>query len=170
MAIADLLERLSGGNAVEEDPDIPDDVSELDDQDLLDPDPSPVRKSRPKLRAAAPPRVTAGQRRTVKDAWTTLFTVPAGVVSLRDPICGGAALDQVDALAEALTKVTARNPAMLAWFLGDAAPWLDWMAVVMAARPIVTTIWGHHVSHTIGQEDENAQVDYSAYNAPQFSG
>lgn len=173
MAITDLLERLSGGSSVEPDEldtEIPDDASELDAEpdDLLPPDPPPVRKSKMRSAPAPSPKTTAGQRKTVKDAWSVLLGAPAGLIAIKDPICGGAAVDQVDALAAALTKVTCRNPAMLAWFVGDAAPWMDWLAVVMAVRPIVSTVWGHHVSHSLGQEDETDDTDYSLYTAPQF--
>lgn len=173
MAISDLLERLSAGKESDDSSDVPDDASELlDDEadDLLPPDPPPARTTRAKRTAAPAPRVTARDRKAVKDGWITLLTVPGGLLSLRDPLCGGAVLDQVDQLAEALTKVTARNPAMLAWFVGDAAPFMDWLAVAMALRPVATTVWAHHVSHSIGGEEEQGAPDFSGYTAPVFSG
>jgi hypothetical protein len=177
LAISDLLEKLSGASDSDA-PDLePDDTGDpapgevLEPDDLLDPDPAPVKRTRKRSAGSSAPRVTAGQKKTVTEAWEAMIMLPAGLAAIRDPVCGGAALDQAKTLAEALTKVTCRNPAMLAWFLSDGAPYMDWIAVFMAARPIATTIWAHHVSHAIGGKEDEGAPDFStAYPAPVFSG
>lgn len=175
MATFDLLDRLglssepTPEDAEDDLPDIPDDVSELDDADELPEDPKPSRKKKApfSLPSSAPGRATPTERRQVKDALSLLIKAPAGVISMRDPYCGGALGDQADAIVKAMVPIVCRNPAMLRWFTSANAPWLDILALITAFAPVVTTIYGHHVKHTIGGEEAaHGGPDLSAYIAP----
>ena len=179
--LADLLR-----SAPEDDgaTDVPDDLSELTggdgspvaDPDQLPADPQPSRRSRKgrsRSRAAAgPASATKADRDQVSDALTMLYTLPAWGAKLKDPHCGGALLEQRDAIIKSLVPIVCRNPAMLAFFTAANAPWMDYLALAQALGPVAKTIWSHHVTHTVGdgQDLGEVPVDLSAYAAPRFAG
>lgn len=144
--------------------------------DTLPEDPKPARRARARStssRSSQPPnRVTVAQRKAVHDALEMMIVLPAGIAELRDPYCGAALSAQADAIVERLTPIVCRNATMLAWFT-ESAGYLDWLGLATAIWPVLTTIWGHHVTHSIGQEGEadgGSADDFSQYAAPAFSG
>lgn len=175
MAIGDLLrgaQSAPAGDESERDESAP----ELAD-DTLPEDPKPARRARARstpARSSQPPnRVTVAQRKAVHDALEMMIVLPAGIAELRDPYCGAALSAQADAIVERLTPIVCRNATMLAWFT-ESAGYLDWLGLATAIWPVVTTVWAHHVTHSIGQEGEGdggaAVDDFSQYTAPAFSG
>lgn len=175
--LSDLLR--SGAPDGEEPLDVPDDPSEITDaqgdpEDV--PDPQPARRSRrgrrnASMRAANKP--SRAEQTQVRDALTMLYTLPAWGVRVRDPHCGGALMDQRDDIVNALVPIVCRNPAMLAWFTGANAPWMDLLALAQALLPVGQTIWSHHVTKTVGHDHEQGGgvngVDLSGYSAPAFA-
>jgi hypothetical protein len=152
--------------------DIPDDVSSLDGasgfDDTLPPDPKPgkVRRTKGRVsRPAAPVKATAAQKRQVADALVLLQSLLGGGIQLRDPVCGGAIVTNAEKVAEKAVPIICRNPLWLEWFTGSAG-FLDVLGLAMALRPVLTTVWGHHISHTISTEEDGEPVDYSGYSAP----
>lgn len=146
---------------------VPDDVSELTPEepgDLLEPDPKPARKGPVKKRQPST-RATAGQKRQIQDALVLMMTIPGGVLQFRDPVCAAALLDNAEEIAAKAVPLITRNPGVMAWFLGNGAPWMDWVALALALQPVAATIWGHHVSKSIGHDHEGEQgaADYSQY-------
>lgn len=179
--LADLLR-----STPDEDSDVPDDLSGLTgadgpepaEGDQLAPDPQPsrrARKGRRSSRAAAAPAAAAtkADRDQVRDALTMLYTLPAWGLQLRDQHCGGALMEQRDAIIKSLVPIVCRNPAMLAFFTSANAPWMDYLALGQALAPVAKTIWSHHVTHTVGDADGmpgEVPVDLTAYSAPRFAG
>jgi hypothetical protein len=151
MAIQGLMERINGGSsdAAAEEFIAPDDLSALDEAgDSLAPDPKPRRRGKVRAAttaAASGGRASAAQQRKVSDALTMLITLPAATWALRDPHCGGAAMAQRTEVVAALVPIVCRNPAMLRWFTGTSAAWLDWLALLTAVQPVGSAVWGHHV-------------------------
>lgn len=168
MALTDLLERVGLADPSGDLDDlVPDDASALDDQEEeLEPDPKPSRKRAALSLPTSQPKSTGAERKQVKDALTVCIKGPAAIVSIRDPHCGGALADQADDIIKALVPIICRNPAMLTFFTAANAPWLDILALFMAFKPVVSTVYQHHVKHSIGEERET--VDLSAYAAPSF--
>ena len=169
MAFESLITKLKENvREVSEDdiPDVPDDISALDD--VLPPDPPAARRTAKASRkpAAKPTRAVQNQ---VADALTMMITRPAGVLAFRDPICGSAILDQADEVVAKLVPIVCRNPAMLRWFT-EGAGYMDFMALAAAVFPIARTIWAHHVTHSIGmEEDQDDGEDFNRYVAPGFT-
>lgn len=170
MAVEGLISKIKSGiNSAQESEVESDENSELPEpEDALPADPKPVRgraSSVPK-RAPAP---TKAVRQEVRDALVMMMTIPAGLVSFRDPICGGAVLDHADKIADSLVPIICRNPRMLAWFTTGSG-YMDFLGVAMAFWPLVSTVYGHHVSHSIGHDHEEAEEasDFSQYSAPAF--
>ena len=170
MEFDNLISKLKGNvREVSEDdiPDVPDDLSSLD-EDILPPDPPAARRTAktPRKPAAKPTKAVQSQ---VADALTMMITLPAGVLAFRDPICGGAVLDQADEVVAKLVPIVCRNPAMLRWFT-EGAGYMDFFALATAVFPIARTIWSHHVTHTIGMgEEEDGDQDFNRYVAPGFT-
>lgn len=172
MAIDGLISRIKSGMNQTVDSEVEsEEISEAPDlTDLLEPDPKPVRErsapTPPKRPAKAP---TKAVQTEVADALTMMITLPAGMLSLKDPICGTAILNQVDDVVKRLVPIICRNPAMLKWFTGSSG-YMDFIALATALAPIAKTIWSHHVTKSIGHEDDYEEMDFSNYSAPVFSG
>ena len=178
--LADLLR--NGAPESDDAVDVPDDPSELTGADgpgpaegeQLAPDPQPSRRNRKGRRngraAAASTRATKAEQDQVRDALTMLYTLPAWGLQLKDPHCGGALMEQRDAIIKSLVPIVCRNPAMLAFFTAANAPWMEYLALGQALAPVAKTIWSHHVTHTVGdaQGQGEVPVDLSAYAAPRF--
>lgn len=133
-------------------------------------DPKPGRRSSGRTRAAsAAAKVTAAQKRAVSDALEMMITLPAGVVALKDPVCGGAVLEHCDNIVKKLTPIVCRNPAMVEWFTTGAG-YLDWFGLATALSPVVMTVWSHHVTGPRDQEGAHGhpagEPDFSHYTAP----
>lgn len=169
MEFDNLISKLKGNvREVSEDdiPDVPDDISGLDD--TLPPDPPAARRTAktPRKAAAKPTRAVQNQ---VADALTMMITLPAGILAFRDPVCGTAVLDQADEVVAKLVPIVCRNPAMLRWFT-EGAGYMDFFALATALFPIARTVWAHHVTHSIGlDEEEEGEQDFNRYTAPGFS-
>ena len=170
MEFDNLISKLKGNvREVDETIDVPDDLSSLDEEgDLLPPDPPAARRTAKAPRKTAPKPTRAVQNQ-VADALTMMITLPAGVLALRDPVCGSAILDQADEVVAKLVPIVCRNPAMLRWFT-EGAGYMDFFALATAVFPIAKTIWSHHVTHTIGMdEEEDGGEDFNRYVAPGFT-
>lgn len=171
MDIAELLGRGKGETdsdlpedaAMPDDPfaDDADDQSEPLDGDLLEPDPKPKRNKKIAKSAGRP--ATIKQKKTIEDAVSLLLTTLGGGIAFRDQHCGGAITDHADNIAAKLVPIIARNPAWVEWFCGSTG-FLDVMGLLIALRPVASTMWGHHVTHTVGEGA--IAVDYSKYAAP----
>lgn len=168
-----LIDRVKGNVLTEEDIEdvkAPDDASALLDSpadDILPSDPKPGKKTRPRRVPPTPgKKATVAEKKQVEEN-LNLFLTLTGAISLRDPVCGGAIQQQKDAIVEAATKIICRNPAMLAWFVGSTG-FMDFLALGAALAPVVTTVYKHHVSHSIGVEGGHVDhaTAYSAYSAP----
>lgn len=133
-------------------------------------DPKPGRRPGGKGRARqAAAKVTAAQRRAVADALEMVITIPAGIVAMRDPVCGPAALEHCDNIVKKLTPIVCRNPVMVEWFTTGAG-YLDWLALASALAPVFGTVWSHHVTRPQDREDAHGhdagEPDFSHYTAP----
>lgn len=168
MEFDNLISKLKGNvREVDETLDVPDDLSGLDESDLLPPDPPAARRTAktPRKAAAKPTKAVQNQ---VADALTMMITLPAGVLAFRDPICGGAVLGQADEVVAKLVPIVCRNPAMLRWFT-EGAGYMDFFALATALFPIARTVWAHHVTRSIGMEEDEGAEDFNQYVAPGFT-
>lgn len=176
MAIAELLDRLKAieseeFDGIENDADNEsvDSGDFASDEPELEQDPKPGKIRGGKFKAPKPivkTKATAADKRAVADTLTMLIKLGGGAFAMRDPVCGGAIVDGADAVVNSLVPIVLRNPAMLAWFTGGSGV-MDVIGILLAFQPIIGTIWGHHVSHSIGDDEgKGTPVDYSAFTAP----
>jgi hypothetical protein len=154
---------------------VPDDLSGLDD--LLEPDPAPRRAADGPAQGAAAKlkriggapaaKITPKQKKEITDALELIQLIVGGAVQIRDRHCGTAIVDNAENASAKALPIICRNPAWVAWFTGSAG-WLDVLGLIIALKPVMSTWWGHHVTHTIGDgkgEDDDAD-DLSAFTAP----
>lgn len=171
--LTDLL-----GGSKEDLPEVPDDASALDQEsgegDQLPADPAPSRTSgrrRSRSRASRnAQKATRQEQDQVRDALTMLLTVPMWAGQMKDPVCGGKIMEEREAIIKSLVPIACRHPAALAFLTGSDAPWMEYLALMTALKPVIQTVWGHHVTHTIGtplepEQDGGGLVDLSRYTA-----
>lgn len=184
--MAGLSDILRVGAPSSDDLDAPDEAPELSgaggdgqmpDGDRLAPDPQPSRRGgkrgrrTPRAASGKPSKAEVDQ---VRDALTVLYSPLAWGVTLKDPHCGGALMEQQEKVVAAMTRIACRNPAMLAFFTSTEKPWWDYVLLAQALAPVGKVVWQHHITHTVGAPDEQGEgvtpVDFSAYRAPAFTG
>lgn len=92
-----------------------------------------------------------------------------GIIStgwaMKDPVCGGVALDIVPNVAEKAVPLLARNPKIVA-YLSKGNNFKEVMDFALACLPLIQVVYAHHMAHTIGvgQNDEPVQ-NYNDYVA-----
>jgi hypothetical protein len=131
--------------------------------DLLESDPAPRRDKRALRASGGSKKVTVGQKRQIQDALELMLITLGGGVTFRDPHCGGVLTDHAANIAAKATPLISRNPQWVEWFTGSTG-FLDVMGLLIALRPVGSSIWGHHVSHTV--DTEVGQLDLSQFTAP----
>ena len=181
MALDGLLRSRDDDADADDVPEVPSDASSLmgapdGPADELPQDPQPSRRSRKAARKMRPPAAsrtaTKSEQNQVRDAVSLLFTVPAWGLQMRDAHCGGVLMAQRQEIIDAFVPIICRNPAMLAFFTAVDAPWMAYLALFKALAPVAQAIWGHHVTHTVGDDQGAAgggRVDLSAYSAPVYT-
>lgn len=176
MAISAFLDQVRDRVSLSDEP-APEDPDHLpeDPGDDLPEDPAPARKAgrRAKVGGTTPPKITAGQRKSVADALTMMIDMPAAIFAFKDPVCGGAILAQSDEVVKKLTPIVCRNPALLAW-LTSGAGYMDWFGLITALAPIAKTVWQHHVVRhdddtSEGSAPDGSRPDFSRYTAPSLA-
>lgn len=176
MALMDMVNKITGK---EEDPELEEfDGEEYEDEDALEPDPAPARvleavgstaktavKNVTKARVSA--KLNKTQKQKIMDKFAFMMQMPGMMLSMYDPICGGAIANNAMPMAEAMIPIIQRNPEMLEWFLAEGGGFMDYVGVAMAAAPIVGTVYKHHVSKSIGHDHDQEEEDYGIYGIPE---
>ena len=115
-------------------------------------DPKPARTRQPKSRAGKP--TSAQVLGDIQGKTALLLTFPAVAWQARDPYCGAVAVQQVPEISAALAGIFAQSPEIVEWFTGGkGGNFMAWVNLAAACQPVLTTVLGHHVTHTIGQPD-----------------
>lgn len=143
-----------------------------------DPEPAtPKGSSSPRVPVRKPVKVTAAVRADIEAKVALLLMFPATAWSSRDPWCGGAAVDVVPGTADALADIFCSSPDAVAFFTSAGGDYMKWLKLATALQPLAVTYYGHHIRHTIGQEDSErggpsggyAPPDMSAFRAPDLA-
>jgi hypothetical protein len=119
----------------------------------LDSDPLPLESPRKAARTnsrtqkSTPSKPNSGPRtpnRTdTKKEIQALIALMAMPVAMRDPICGGAVIEQSNAVAEALTDIAMQNEKLMK-LLTSGGDVMMYLKLAMALSPIAQTVYGHH--------------------------
>jgi hypothetical protein len=107
------------------------------------------------------PRVTVKIRKDIQ-AKTALFLSMGGTVwERRDQVCGGTFVESVPDVSEALTDIFCDSPDIVRWFTA-AGGFMKWLTLAQALQPVMASIVGHHITHSIA-DGEPVEQDWSAY-------
>lgn len=164
---AALHELLTGGQPSEDsylqDPDPEYGKPRLEDRIFPDPDPAPRT-------AASGKRVTQTIRKDIRGKVAMLLTVAGATWSSRDATCGNALIESIPdseqderiGVATALTDLICDSPDVVKWFT-TSGRYMKWLTLAMAVQPVLTTVFHHHVTHAI--TDDESTPDWSGYGA-----
>lgn len=95
-----------------------------------------------------------------------MLSMPAMAWSARDPLCGSVAVQQVPAISHALARLFAQSPEVVEWFTGKGGNFMAWLDLAAACQPVLVTVIGHHVTHTLGADPA---ADHYAVPADQYA-
>lgn len=99
-----------------------------------------------------------------------LYSIPADLLLMVDPLCFGAVNDNLGDIIDAAVPIIARSKTAVKWAT-SAHGLILYAKLIAALKPIGVAFWQHHVTHSVRLErDENGAVfavpqDYSAYTA-----
>jgi hypothetical protein len=130
-------------------------------EEALEPDPPANRSGRPAARPAV--RVTAKVRQEISELLDLMVDAPLELWEIRDPHCGGRAVQQSQKIKDALLKIICKRPTWVA-AMTDAGNSADWFQLAMALAPIGTAFYAHHVAHSVATD--KGGLDLDAYQAP----
>jgi len=134
-----------------------------EDFEPVEPDPEPNRRSRGSSSvSASKTRVTIAARKAVVKEVGSLAEMLAELWEMRDPYCGGIALDRSAKISEAWADWICEHPAWVA-AITDAGQSAKLFRAVYATAPLLAAVYGHHVSHTVQLKDEGGEVDYAQF-------
>lgn len=126
-----------------------------------DPDPSDPGSRTSYSRRA----VTARVQKEIQETVEAYLGIAATGFAMKDPICGGVALDIVPNVAEKAVPLLSRNPKIVA-YLTKGNNFKEVMDFALAVLPLVQVVYAHHMAHSIkmGAEQE-AVPNYDEYRA-----
>jgi hypothetical protein len=88
---------------------------------------------------------------------------------IRDPVCGGAAVQAEPNASAAFTDIVLQSPDLIAWFTGPAAGFMVFLNLFMAVLPVLQVIYAHHVSHGIKDAEDYANARGAAVDRDQYA-
>lgn len=131
----------------------------VEDDGPLPPDPEPGHISEPKGKGKAwrkglkneqprePVKVTAAVRKDVAAKIRFLTKPVAEVWNMRDPVCGGVAVQQEPDIAAAMTDIVLDSPDLLNFFVGAGGGFMKYVKLIVACQPVAVTWWAHRQVH-----------------------
>lgn len=149
------------GISFEPDPDPGYDQVPLEDRFF--PDPSIAGKH-------AGPRVTATVRKDIRGKVGLFLSLLGTAWATRDEPCGTILVESipdretpdgtVPGIASALADIFCDSPELVRWFTAGGG-YMKWLNLAVAVQPVLTTLFHHHITHTIS--DDGDDPDYSRY-------
>lgn len=144
------------------------DVGDLDDEyalpedfEAVEPDPEPSRRSARGTTTASKARVTVAARKAVVKEIAGFAEMLAELWEMRDPYCGGIAVDRSAKIAESWADWICEHPQWVA-AITDAGQSAKLFKAVYATAPLLAAVYAHHVSHTVELQGEG-EVDYAQF-------
>jgi hypothetical protein len=96
---------------------------------------------------------TLAVRKDIRAKVGFMLTLPGGMWSMSDPLCGGQFLADAPAVADALVDIICDSPDLVAWFT-SGGNYMKWLTLVTALQGTGVTLWRHHIAHSVGDEHE----------------
>lgn len=126
-----------------------------------DPEPAHMKTTTPRV-----PKRTPRVNKQVKDdmsaavAMVGMFMGPA--LMSRDPYCGGALMDNMQKITDALVPLMCRSNTVVAFFSDTSDNgWMLWFQLAIAFGPVIVAVGRHHVIKSVElQQDEKTGEIY----------
>lgn len=135
---------------------------------------APAPKAKPAKAAVSDKPPTVSVRRDIRGKLAMFLGIIGTGWASRDDHCGGTFLDSIadqktesgDApgIATALTDIICDSPDMVAWFTSSGS-YMKWLTLATAVQPVLTTIFAHHVTHSIVDDSDDENADWTRYGA-----
>lgn len=116
-------------------------------------DPPAGRTRQPRAKRTSKP-ATAAVEADIAGKTGFILMMPAVAWQTRDPYCGAVAVQQVPPISAALAALFVESPEVVEWFTGKGGNFMKWLNLAAACQPLLTTVVGHHVTHTIGDQPD----------------
>lgn len=114
-------------------------------------------------------KITASVRRDIEGKLAFMFGMTGNLWQMVDPVCGTALMQNSPNICKALVPIMCQSQAVVAWFQ-KASNFSMYLNLIMAVFPVLSVIYAHHLSHSIGQGGQsvnghvpNATVPENAY-------
>jgi hypothetical protein len=110
-----------------------------------DPRPFEETKERPPAKEF---KITKRIRDDVEGKIAFMITVTGSMASMVDPVCGGAFMQNGDAVAAKLTPIICKSPEAVQWFR-KSSNFMLYLDLMVACWPIFSAIFAHHISKSV---------------------
>lgn len=107
---------------------------------------------------------SAAVRKDIRAKVAIFLSMGGTVWESRDAHCGGALLSSVPETSDALTDIFCDSPDIVNWFTASGK-YMKWLNLAAALQPVAATMFSHHVSHSLRDEEPGAEPDWSQYRA-----
>jgi hypothetical protein len=89
-------------------------------------------------------KIPRGVQRDVEGKVAFMLLTTGNAVSLLDPVCGGAVLENTPRIAKSLTPILCQSPGVVAWFT-KTSNFMLYVNLAMALAPVVMAVMSHHL-------------------------
>lgn len=110
-------------------------------------------------------RLSASARSDIQAKISFGLELPGRLWEARDPVCGGAFVEQRPEIAEALTEIVCQSADLVEWFTSTGGGFMLALNLGAACWPVVVTVMAHHVYHSLEAPEPAQRPDMSAYAA-----
>lgn len=175
MAFSDLVKSKNPSTSGESPPH-GDETPVSEEPDALPADPPAAHRAAGRPRKSRPkgpiPTTVAGKKKLqqeVHDNLTMFLGLGCAVGLKADPTCFGSLAQQSAAIVDALVPIIMRNTALLRWFAGADAKYLEYLGLAKAFGPVVATVFQHHVAKGHQEGSTHGPLhDLNTFQAPAF--
>ena len=112
---------------------------------------------------AKAPKLTAAVRDDIHAKIDFALELPGRLWQARDPVCGGAFIDQRPEISRSLAEIACRSPALAAWFAGSASGFMVYLDLGAALWPVSVAVMAHHVYHSLEAPENGSARPSGAY-------
>jgi hypothetical protein len=130
-----------------------------------DPPAAKIGAGRPRAPRRAGGRITAAVRNDVEGKFGLMLEMGGRVFEARDPVCGGVFMAQVPAIRSSAVELILLSPDLVEWFTGVGGGFMLWFNLAAALWPVGLMAWAHHITHAVGQDQDQAAGPAVSYAA-----
>jgi hypothetical protein len=138
---------------------VPDPGGMAQDPESVIGEPRPTMPVSTAKTAAKGRAVTAAVRKDIRAKLAFMMGLTTTMWAVSDQYCGAAAAAIVPELSEAITDIVVDSADLVAWFTAGGS-YMKWLTLLTIVQPVGVTMWQHHISHTIGDTDDEPREQF----------